>query len=63
MPELAALCLVTAPGREVSAYRYAAAKLGYAILVADDVPALDAARATLDGCLAFDIDHPREGLA
>jgi biotin carboxylase len=62
MPELAALRLVTAPGREVRAYRYAAAKLGYAILVADDVPALDAARATFADRLGLDIDHAREGL-
>jgi len=61
MPELATLCLVVAPGREVRAYRYAAAKLGYAILIADDAPALDAAHATLAQCLAFDIDHAPQG--
>lgn len=61
MPELAALCLVTAPGQQVRTYRYAAAKLGYAILVADDAATLDAAHATLVDRLAFQITYAPEG--
>ncbi len=64
MPELAELCLVAGPGHDVSAYRHAAAKLGYAILVADDERALAEALEALRHRLIFDIaeavDHERE---
>jgi len=66
IPELAALRVVTAPGREVKAYRHAGAKLAYAALVADGARVLAEARAALGSRLTFDITesvaHAREGL-
>jgi biotin carboxylase len=65
-PELAELYLVATPGHEVHAYRYAAAKLGYAVLVADSEAVLAEALASLRQRLTFTIaeavDHEREGV-
>jgi biotin carboxylase len=55
LPGVAELCLVVPVGREVKPYQYAAAKLGYAVLVADRRTDLAEAETALDKTLQFDI--------